>query len=216
MKILIIEPCGFTRLGIHSFLFNNNQIEILDFVSIADAIPHMTQFSPELVLINITQLCQNSKFSTEIKTFLDLLQDTAMFCYLDSQYPVTNHPVHITNDVYILNKQLVTTLLKTIAEGSTYYPPYNTRCIFSEQEILVMNYWMSEMPNHKIARKLEISNRTVYVHKRHLAQKIKVRNRLEFCFVYNFIKYLFWPINESARAPISRQIKDEILTLYKQ
>jgi len=216
MKILIIEPCGFTRLGIHSFLFNNNQIEILDFVSIADAIPHMTQFNPELVLINITQLCQNSKFSTEIKTFLDLLQDTAMFCYLDSQYPVTNHPVHITNDVYILNKQLVTTLLKTIAEGSTYYPPYNTRCIFSEQEILVMNYWMSEMPNHKIARKLEISNRTVYVHKRHLAQKIKVRNRLEFCFVYNFIKYLFWPVNESARAPISRQIKDEILTLYKQ
>jgi DNA-binding NarL/FixJ family response regulator len=215
MRILIIESCGFTRLGIYSFLLNNKQIEILDFVSITDAIPHMAEFSPELVLINITQLCQNSKFSTEIKEFLDLLQDTAMFCYLDSQYPLTNHPVHVANDVYILNKQLVTTLLKTIAEGSTYYPPYNTRCIFSEQEILVMNYWMSEMPNHKIARKLEISNRTVYVHKRHLAQKIKVRNRLEFCFVYNFIKYLFWPIDESSPAPISRQIKDEILTLYK-
>ena len=215
MKIVIIEPCGFTRLGIHSFLLNNKQIEIRDFVNIAEATPHMATFSPELVLINITQLCQSSKFSTEIKAFLDLLQDTAMFCYLDTQYPLTSHPVHITNDVYILNKQLVTTLLKTIAEGSTYCPPYNTRGIFSEQEILVMNYWMSEMPNHKIARKLEISNRTVYVHKRHLAQKIKVRNRLEFCFIYNFIKYLFWPIDESSPVPISRQVKEEILTLYK-
>jgi len=216
MKVLIIEPCSFTRLGIYSFLLDNKQIEILDFVSMAEAMPHMATFNPDLVLINITQLCQNSKFSAEIKECLDLLQDTAMFCYLDTQYPVTPHPVHITNDVYILNKQLVTILLRTIAEGSAYYPPYNSRSIFSEQEILVMNYWMSEMPNHKIARKLEISNRTVYVHKRHLAQKIKVRNRLEFCYVYNFIKYLFWPINESSRAPISRQIKEEILTLYKQ
>lgn len=215
MKILIIESCGFTRLGIYSFLVNNLQLEISDFDDITKATPHISKFSPDLVLINITKFCQSSQYSAEIKDFLALVPNAIMFCYIDTQYPITINPVHITRDVYIFNKQLLTSLLKAIAGETTFYPPYSSRCIFSEQELLVMNYWMSEMPNHKIARKLDISNRTVYVHKRHLAQKIKVRNRLEFCFVYNFIKYLFWPINESSRIPISRQIKEEFLALYK-
>src|SRR5471030_24756 len=219
MNLLVIESCGFTRLGIYSFLLENESINILDCDSITQAIKEIPTFQPDLVLINATTYCHHSEFSEQLKQFIELVQSAKMYCYIDAQYPVSDTPISVTRDVYILNKQLVTRLLKSIAsQTESYLSPSlhnNGRSIFSDQEILVMNYWMSEMPNYRIARKLEISSRTVYVHKRHLAQKIKVRNRLEFCFIYNFIRYLFWPIDPISRAPLSRQAKEEILTLYK-
>lgn len=219
MNLLVIESCVFTRLGINSFLLENEKINILDCDNITQAMLEIPTFQPDLIFINVTTYCQHSEFSHPLQQFIDLAQNVKMYCYVDAQYPVTDVPISVTRDVYILNKQLVTSLLKHIVTHPASYlsssMPYISRSIFSDQEILVMNYWMSEMPNYRIARKLEISSRTVYVHKRHLAQKIKVRNRLEFCFIYNFIKYLFWPIDQLSRAPLSRQAKEEILTLYK-
>lgn len=219
MNLLVVESCVFTRLGINSFLLENEKINILDCDNITQAMQEIPAFQPDLILINATTYCQHSEFSQQLQQFIDLVQNVKMFCYVDAQYPVTDVPISVTRDVFILNKQLVTSLLKSIVTHSGSYfsssMTYISRSIFSDQEILVMNYWMSEMPNYRIARKLEISSRTVYVHKRHLAQKIKVRNRLEFCFIYNFIKYLFWPIDQLSRAPLSRQAKEEILTLYK-
>lgn len=219
MNLLIIESCVFTRLGIYSFLHENEKINIFECNNLTEAMQETSTFQPDLILINATSYCQHSEFSHQLKQFIDLAQNVKMYCYVDAQYPVTDVPISVTRDVYILNKQLVTSLLKNIVTNTQNYlsssKPHTSRSIFSDQEILVMNYWMSEMPNYRIARKLEISSRTVYVHKRHLAQKIKVRNRLEFCFIYNFIKYLFWPIDQMSRAPLSRQAKEEILTLYK-
>jgi len=219
MKVLIVEACSFTRLGIFSFLRESKCIEIVDCVNSNEATLLAPVFEPDLILINITRFCNSSQFSPELKKFIDVMEGVPMYCYIDAQYPVTLVPIAVTRNVSILNKQLMTTLLKEIAQESqsscSVYMPNYSRPIFSDQEILVMDYWMSEMPNHRIARKLDISSRTVYVHKRHLAQKIKARNRLEFCFIYNFIKYLFWPINEAVPAPLSRQTKEDIMTLHK-
>lgn len=219
MNLLVIESCGFTRLGIYSFLKGNESINMLDCNNISQAVQKIPTFQPDIILINTTNFCHHSEFSPQLKQFIDIVQNVKMYCYVDAQYPATDAPISVTRDVHILNKLLVTSLLKNInLNPKNYFPPSvpcSNRSIFSDQEILVMNYWMSEMPNYRIARKLEISSRTVYVHKRHLAQKIKVRNRLEFCFIYNFIKYFFWPIDQISRAPLSRQVKEEILTLYR-
>jgi DNA-binding NarL/FixJ family response regulator len=219
MNLLVIESCGFTRLGIYSLLMKNESIHITDCESISQAMQEILDIQPDIILLNTTQYCYHSEFSCELREFIERVKNIKMYCYGDAQYPVAETPISVTRDIYILNKQLLTHLLKNIVLHPDLYLSTKTPCIsrsiFSDQEILVMNYWMSEMPNYRIARKLEISSRTVYVHKRHLAQKIKVRNRLEFCFIYNFIRYLFWPIDPISRAPLSRQAKEEILTLYK-
>jgi DNA-binding NarL/FixJ family response regulator len=219
MNLLVIESCGFTRLGIYSLLMKNESIHITDCESISQAMQEILDIQPDIILLNTTQYCYHSEFSCELREFIERVKNIKMYCYGDAQYPVAETPISVTRDIYILNKQLLTHLLKNIVLHPDLYLSTKTPCIsrsiFSDQEILVMNYWMSEMTNYRIARKLEISSRTVYVHKRHLAQKIKVRNRLEFCFIYNFIRYLFWPIDPISRAPLSRQAKEEILTLYK-
>ncbi|MFS1563847.1 MAG: LuxR C-terminal-related transcriptional regulator [Candidatus Arsenophonus phytopathogenicus] len=50
---------------------------------------------------------------------------------------------------------------------------------------------MNAVPNHVIARKIGISNSTVYSHKRHITEKIFVNNRIELFFVYNIFKYIY-------------------------
>jgi DNA-binding NarL/FixJ family response regulator len=219
MKLSVIEPCGFTRLGVFSYLTENNDLDIIDSVNISQALKSFNEFQPDLILVNMTQYCHSAELSEELKTFFEFRHGARIYCYIDANYPECDDPIPITRDVFILNKQSLTTLLKQIASDPDAYVQGNNvglpRMLFSDQEILVMNYWMSEMPNYRIARKLNISSRTVYVHKRHLAQKIKVRNRLEFCFIYNLIKYLFWPIDDISASPISRQIKDDLLMIYK-
>ena len=219
MKLSVIEPCGFTRLGVFSYLIENNDLDIIDSVNISQALKSFNEFQPDLILVNMPQYCHSAELSEELKAFFEFRHGARIYCYIDANYPECDDPIPITRDVFILNKQSLTTLLKQIASDPDAYVQVNNvglpRMLFSDQEILVMNYWMSEMPNYRIARKLNISSRTVYVHKRHLAQKIKVRNRLEFCFIYNLIKYLFWPIDDISASPISRQIKDDLLMIYK-
>jgi len=219
MKVSVIEPCGFTRLGVFSYLVENNDIDIIDSVNISNALTQLGEFKPDVILVNMTQYCHNAGLSEELKNLFEYRHTANIYCYIDANYPDCDSPIPITRDVFILNKQSLTPLLQQLAGETPLFMPGNNpglpRMLFSDQEILVMNYWMSEMPNYRIARKLNISSRTVYVHKRHLAQKIKVRNRLEFCFIYNLIKYLFWPIDDISAAPISRQIKDELLMIYK-
>jgi len=219
MKISIIEPCGFTRLGIFSYLVENNNLDIIDSVNISQALKTIPEFNPDIILVNMTTYCHSVELCEELKTFFEFRHTARIYCYIDANYPDSDTPLSITREVSILNKQSLTYLLQRIASDPEVFMPVNSfgipKTLFSDQEILVMSYWMSEMPNYRIARKLNISSRTVYVHKRHLAQKIKVRNRLEFCFIYNFIKYLFWPIDDISVSPVSRQIKDDLQIIYK-
>ena len=219
MKICIIEPCGFTRLGIFSYLTENNSLDIIDTVNISHSLELIPAFQPDIILVNMTSHCHNAELSEELKVFFEFRHIAKIYCYVDASYPDSDTPISVTREVSILNKQSLTSLLQQIAAEPGLFTPINNfglpKTLLSDQEILVMSYWMSEMPNYRIARKLNISSRTVYVHKRHLAQKLKVRNRLEFCFVYNLIKYLFWPIDDISATPISRQIKDDLQMIYK-
>jgi len=38
MKLCIIEPCGFTRLGMFSYLVENNSIDLIDTVNISQSL----------------------------------------------------------------------------------------------------------------------------------------------------------------------------------
>ncbi|NMP26986.1 response regulator transcription factor [Rahnella sp. SAP-1] len=219
MKILIVEPCGFMRLGMFSLLIDHPQIDVMDVEDLAQSIDLASDFNPDIIFVNMTSHCHYTDVDPVINSFLNLRHTSTIYCYLDTSYPESDEPVMVADNFFIFKKQNISSILQQAIDLSgtplpvKYSPvPFS---LFSDQEILVMNYWMAEMPNYRIARKLNISDRTVYVHKRHITQKIKVRNRLEFCFIYNLIKYFYWPINPLAIRPLSRQTKSDILTLIR-
>lgn len=220
MKILIVEPCAFMRLGMLAVLTNSRGISVRDVNTLQEALVQAPLFKPDIILANMTQHCCFTGNNPDINKFLKLRKNCKIYCYLEANYPECDEPITVAENTLIIRKQRIKALLQRLTLMSYVRKPLKIctqpYSIYSDQEILVMIDWMAETPNYRIARKLNISDRTVYVHKRHITQKIKVRNRLEFCFVYNLIKYFYWPINPVAQRPMSRQTKSDIYAHFRQ
>lgn len=198
MKVLIIDECFFTRNGIkHYFLKKNVRHEIIDITSIEKANDYINETMPDIIFINLTKYCREITHSKSLQYFFLLTKNCRLYLYLDANYPDKERPVALTNNCFILSKKVLPWVLdKTsalISRCQVYFPTYNhSLCsIFSSQEQKIINYWMNEIPNHQIAKKLKISNSTVYSHKRQITEKINVKNRIELFFIYNIIKYIY-------------------------
>ncbi|NRN26958.1 response regulator transcription factor [Photorhabdus heterorhabditis] len=200
MKILVVEECYYTRSGINEFLKKNDNIEDIETTScssINEAIDIINRFSPDIVLANLTHYCHHTSYCSNLHKFITLLDNTRIYIYLNNPYPYCDNYIILKSNVFLLTKRnlpyLLNKLGKTTLQEIQKYREKTDECcsIFSPQEHKIINYWMKEVPNYQISQKLRISNSTVYSHKRHIAEKINVRNRIELCFIYNVFKYLY-------------------------
>lgn len=192
MNGLIVDSCCYTCLGIKYYL-ETTPIYIQYAKSIEDI--NTGTIFPDIILINLSEYCKFNGYSKKLLNFFSQFNHTKIFIYLDMPFPNTARPIVLKNSIYILNKQSIVKLLATLAQFSNqpnfseliarYYGEYP---VLTKREITIMQYWMTEIPNYKIARKLNICSRTVYVHKQHIIEKLHVRNRLEFYYLHNIIK----------------------------
>ncbi|CFR04998.1 LuxR C-terminal-related transcriptional regulator [Yersinia kristensenii] len=194
MKILIIDECFYTRSGVNTYLNSSASLNLMDVPTVEDATLAIHDFNPETIIVNLTQYCRFGGHCPLLAQFLSCCEQAKVYIYLDASYPFSETPIPLTDSVSILAKKHLPELLQSLSsishDGGKPLLPCPAS-LFSPQEHKVMCYWMTEMPNYRIARKLNISDSTVYSHKRHITEKIKVRNRLELCFIYNVFKYLY-------------------------
>ncbi|HGJ5857521.1 LuxR C-terminal-related transcriptional regulator [Arsenophonus nasoniae] len=196
MKVLIIDECYYTRLGISEYLSKINKLQFISQDSIKSAINHINNFSPDVVLANLTHYCHHAEYCNQLQTFIEKLHNVRFYIYLDSPYPFTNRPILLKNQCFIMSKKILNYVLERLIETNSIlknitYLSNDNASIFSYQEQKIIKNWMNAVPNHVIARKLGISNSTVYSHKRHITEKIFVNNRIELFFVYNIFKYIY-------------------------
>jgi DNA-binding CsgD family transcriptional regulator len=194
MRILIIDECFYTRYGVNTYFNSTASLNLMDLPTVEKATLSIQDFAPDIIFVNLTKYCRFGGHCPLLEQFLACCGHAKIYIYLDASYPFSETPIALTNSVSILAKRHLPELLQKISDISNdisqphiSYPS----SLFSPQEHKVMCYWMMEMPNYRIARKLNISDSTVYSHKRHITEKIKVRNRLELCFIYNVFKYLY-------------------------
>ncbi|CDG18085.1 LuxR C-terminal-related transcriptional regulator [Xenorhabdus doucetiae] len=195
MKLLIIDECHYTRLGIIESLKENTSILSLGTASIREAINILPVFSPNVILANLTTYGYYSEYCEQLKLLISSVLDARTYIYIDKAYPTKNQPIQLTNKDFILTKKDMTILLERLKEMASYdiqhyFSNFSTHSsIFSYQEDRIIYYWMLEMDTHKIAKILKISNSTVYSHKRHIIEKMGVSNKIELLFIYNIFKY---------------------------
>ncbi|PHM29382.1 LuxR C-terminal-related transcriptional regulator [Xenorhabdus budapestensis] len=196
MKLLIIDECHYTRLGIIESLKENTDILSTAAHSIQEAINILSIFSPDIILINLTYYGHHSSYCEQMKLFISLVRNTRIYIYIDKLYPWIENYIQLTNKDFILPKRNLSLLLARLKELAShdiqrYFANFNIKSsIFSQQENRIIYYWMLEIDTYKIARILNISSSTVYSHKRHIIEKIGVTNKIELLFVYNIFKYL--------------------------
>ncbi|WP_145476100.1 response regulator transcription factor [Yersinia similis] len=194
MKILIIDECFYTRSGVNTYLNSISSIKLMDVPTVEEATLAIQEFGPDIIIVNLTQYCRYGGHCPLLAQFIHYCTRAKVYIYLDASYPFSETPIPLTESVSILAKKHLPNLLRRLPGFSLErlgIQPDQQASLFSPQEHKVMCYWMTEMPNYRIARKLNISGSTVYSHKRHITEKIKVRNRLELCFIYNVFKYLY-------------------------
>ncbi|MDX7991387.1 response regulator transcription factor [Xenorhabdus littoralis] len=196
MKLLVIDECYYTRLGVIEFLKENTNILSIDTVSIHDAINILPTFHPDVVLANLTNYGYYSEHCEQLKSFISSVNEARIYFYTDKPYPFSNTPIQLTNKDFIFPKKELTTLLNHLRKIAShdiqrYLSHFNTYgSIFSYQESRVLYYWMLESETYNIAKTLKISVSTVYSHKRHIIKKIGVSNKIELVFIYNIFKYV--------------------------
>ncbi|MDX7986011.1 helix-turn-helix transcriptional regulator [Xenorhabdus sp. 12] len=196
MKILIIDECHYTRLGIIEFLKVNTDILSTGAGSICDAINIVPTFSPDIILVNLTNYGYCCEYNNQMELFISLANQARIYMYINKPYPLGENHIQLTNKDFILSKQYLTTLLGRLKKMASYdiqhyFSNFNEySSILSPQESKVIYYWMLEIENHKIAKILKISNSTVYSHKRNIIEKMNISNKIELVFIYNIFKYV--------------------------
>lgn len=202
MKLLVVDECCFTRVGIASHFTDNPFASVKCSPDIDTALPLLASFKPSHILVNLTNYCRYTTDNQLLSAFISAAQRAMLHIYLDVPYPYCESPLRIANNTFLFNKAALPNALTTLTGNpSGLMKDQEAHSLFSPQELTVMRYWMSEMPNYRIAKKLQISSHTVYVHKRHITEKINVRNRLEFYSLYNILRYFYPP--EPAFSPVS-------------
>ncbi|HEI8865390.1 TPA: LuxR family transcriptional regulator [Serratia odorifera] len=193
MKLLVVDECGYTCLGIAGYFTPNAFSSIKCASGLASALPLLASFKPTHILLNLTNACRHNLVDAQLQRFIDDSYYATLFIYLDTPYPYSDNPIRIADNAFLFSKSILSTALRTLRDEPVIPQENRTHSLFSPQELIVMRFWMAEMPNYRIARKLQISSHTVYVHKRHITEKIHVRNRLEFYSLYNVLRYFYPP-----------------------
>lgn len=194
MKLLVVDECCFTRIGIANHFTDNVFASVKCCPDIDTALPLLASFKPNHILVNLTNYCRCTTDNQLLSAFITAAWRATVHIYLDVPYPYSESPLRIASNTFLFNKAVLPIALKTLSKiPSELMKDEEAHSLFSPQELTVMRYWMSEMPNYRIAKKLQISAHTVYVHKRHITEKINVRNRLEFYSLYNILRYFYPP-----------------------
>ncbi|AOP43320.2 LuxR C-terminal-related transcriptional regulator [Edwardsiella piscicida] len=199
MELLVLEPCRYTRLGISLFIQNEKNINV-NYVSTLDAlIAGGMEKNPDIIFANLTPYCKHDPLNLPPQAFFRYPQRATCFIYTQAHYPYTQPPLYLQRNIYLINKKMTPTLLRLLCcHAPRQTPPahlleqrYGAWPLLTTREIMVMHDWMQQTPNHRIAQRLRLSPRTVYAYKRRLVEKIRVKNRIELCYLYNLIRHIY-------------------------
>lgn len=197
MKILVIDECYYTRLGITEYLSKNKNLHFISTGCLDEAMNFINKKSPSIVLVNLTYYCHYSNYCPTLRDLLISSNNTRFYIYINAPYPQTDNPLLLKDNFFILSKSIIVKTLDRVISDYEQIEKIaklanNTESsIFTAKEQSIINNWMNETPNHIISKKLGISNSTVYSQKRHITSKVFVKNRIELFFIYNIFKYLY-------------------------
>lgn len=179
-KILIIDRCYFTRLGLEKWLQQVNggpsSLLVTHLNSLLLAKAHIESWQPHLVIADFTAFqhdLQQSHFLPallavcEQRTRLVRLQNTPfLFKNVGAEIPKKS-PLDVLGH----------RIMKVLQSGPRVNPARAVTPLLTRQEEKVLSLWMSGASNQAIASEMQINGKTVYTYKRNIRVKLKVENR---------------------------------------
>ncbi|MGY0155624.1 LuxR C-terminal-related transcriptional regulator [Edwardsiella tarda] len=200
MELLVIEPCRYTQMGIDLFIKDEENININYVDDIIEMNDDHATAQIDFIFANLSLYCQHQAINRDLQTFLHRTRRAICFIYTEAHYPYTKQPLYLQNGIYLINKKMTPALLHLIGRlppHSSLTPSDQVAQIYADwplltpREISVLHDWMQQIATHRIAQRLRLSPRTIYAHKRRIIEKMRVRNRIELCYLYHLLRHLY-------------------------
>ncbi|MBS2694181.1 LuxR family transcriptional regulator, partial [Salmonella enterica subsp. enterica serovar 1,4,[5],12:i:-] len=95
MKLLVVDECCFTRVGIASYFADSGITTIKCCHSIEYATSLLASFQPSHILVNLSNQCRYNEADAQLQAFMEASQSALLFIYLDTPYPYSEAPMRI-------------------------------------------------------------------------------------------------------------------------
>lgn len=180
-KILIIDRCYFSRLGLETWLQQTAEmppcfITSLNGLWLAKA--HIERWQPHLVIADLSHFLSDPQQSAFIPPFLALCEQRSRLMLLQAVSlppPVTG--IFSLNSKRLSLQALGKTTRSALRGGAVTTPCLTVSALLTRQEEKVIALWMEGASNQGIAREMNINDKTVYTHKRNIRRKLRMDNR---------------------------------------
>jgi DNA-binding NarL/FixJ family response regulator len=179
-KILIIDRCCFSRLGLESWLQAVNDgkssflITHLNSLLLAKA--HVESWQPHLVIADFTCFQHDLQQSHFLPALLAVCEQRTRLIRLQNESFVFKNVGEALAKKAPL-ETLGQRILTVLRNGPAINPARIVTPLLTRQEEKVLSLWMDGASNQAIANEMEITGKTVYTYKRNIRMKLKVENR---------------------------------------
>lgn len=97
MRILIIDECYYTRIGITEYLSSNKKLEFISVGCIDEAIHCINNSKPNIILVNLTYYCHHSNYCLTLKKLLSTSNEIRFYIYINAliQYLISHYYLKI-------------------------------------------------------------------------------------------------------------------------
>lgn len=179
-KILIIDRCYFTRLGLEKWLHQVNggssSFSVTHLNSLLLAKAHIESWQPHLVIADFTPFQHDLQQSHFLPALLAVCEQRSRLVRLQNTaflFKNVGEEIPKKAPLDVLGRRI----MKVLQSGPMVNPARVATPLLTRQEEKVLSLWMSGASNQAIASEMEINAKTVYTYKRNIRMKLKVENR---------------------------------------
>lgn len=116
MKLLVVDECCFTRVGIDNYFTDNVFAQVKCCHSLEQATPLLDHYRPSHILVNLTKHCRHSEDDAQLQAFIEATSSALLFIYLDTPYPYSETPMRIADHAFLFNKATLPVTLRMMRE----------------------------------------------------------------------------------------------------
>ncbi|MGU3415582.1 helix-turn-helix transcriptional regulator [Enterobacteriaceae bacterium C23F] len=179
-KILIIDRCCFTRLGLEKWLQQVNgdpsSFLVTHLNSLLLAKAHIESWMPHLVIADFCGFQDDIQQSHFLPALLAVCEQRSRLIRFQSgplAFKNVGPEVAKKASLEVLDSHIMAVL----NSGPVIHPSRTATPLLTRQEEKVLSLWMEGASNQAIASEMQITGKTVYTYKRNIRLKLKIENR---------------------------------------
>lgn len=185
-KILLIDRCNYTRVGLEAWLNHSGlfpcALRVTSLNNLYLAREHILQWKPALVIADLQGFMSEMQHRAPVTSLVNASENVPFISLHSAETPEMSalrdkFPVWASLFKNTPLMDLAQIINDALISQPTCEPAHSVAPLLTRQEEKVLSLWMEGASNQKIASKLSIHGKTVYTYKRNIRMKLHMDTR---------------------------------------